>query len=322
LLLKPEHQTYFRALFLRSTHKAAKDSQFQLFKDLLKRIPALNDKWEVKDYSMTLIHKETGFFIKGGSYENSDDLMSIPEITDVWSEEPISRSGSIKRADFENITGTMRNSKGILPIFHFTFNPIGKSNFIYEDFYSKKKKYTEDEVCDLVVNYTDNPFCPPDRIQYLEKMKTRNPKRYLVDGKGLWGEPDNDSPFIFNYDDTIHYNDKEEFKYDPELDLWLTFDFNNTPCTASTFQIVPGVGFKGIKSYKQNGGTRKLCQLMKLDEDLMKVPILLWTITGDSSGQSYNSTGGDVNDYDIIKEEFGISQGQLVGVYSRNKSLV
>ena len=141
-LLKPEYQKFFRGVFTRNTHKSARDSQFQLFKDLLKRYPALGEKWEIKEYSMTLIHKDTGFFIKGGSFENSDDLLSVPEITDVWAEEPISRTGSIKRTDFENITGTMRNSEGVDPIFHFTFNPIGKGTSYMKIFMMKKRRNT------------------------------------------------------------------------------------------------------------------------------------------------------------------------------------
>ncbi len=322
-LLKPEYQSFFRGVYARNTHKASRDSQFQLFKDLLIKYPALGMKWEVKEYSMTLIHKDTGYYIKGGSFENSDDLLSVPEITDFWAEEPISRTGSITRTDFENIAGTMRNSKNILPIFHFTFNPIGKHNFIYEDFYDpNKKKYNDSELCDIVVNYQDNPFCPADRIEFLNKMKITNPKRYLVDGKGNWGEPTNENPYISSYDDTIHYNHDNNFEYSKNLETWITFDFNHSPCTSSVFQIVPGVGILGIKSYKQNGGTRKLCQLMKSDKELMKINRLLWTITGDSSGKNYTAVGGNVNDYDIIIEEFEINPAQIKNVHSRNKALV
>jgi hypothetical protein len=61
---------------------------------------------------------------------------------------------------------------------------------------------------------------------------------------------------------------------------------------------------------------------MKLDSELMKVSKLYWTITGDSNGKNYTSAAGNVTDYEIILEEFGIGHRQLVGVHSRNKSLV
>jgi len=322
LLLKPEKQSYFRAIFARNTQKSARDSQFQLFKDMLKKYPILAKRWEISESKMQITHYQTGFFIKGGSFEDSDALLSVPELTDFWAEEPISRTGSIQRTDFENIVGTLRNSEGIQPQFHFTFNPIGKDNFIYEDFYDKdKKKYDGSEFADLLVNYDSNPFCPENRIKFLDSLARTNPRRYEVDGLGHWGEPSNDSPFLTNYDDGIHYNKDIDFKYG-QYETWLSFDFNHTPTTCNVYQLIPHIGVIGVRSYVQNGGTRKLCQLMKHDKELMKVNKLLWTLTGDSSGKSYTSTGGDVNDYDIILEEFDIAPSQLVGVHSRNKSLV
>ena len=153
-------------------------------------------------------------------------------------------------------------------------------------------------------------------------MKQTNPERYLVDGLGNWGEPENKSPYISNYDDTIHYNKTTDFTYNPDYVTWITFDFNHTPCTSSVFQFVPKVGILGIKSYKVNGGTRRLCQVMKTDDELMKVSRLLWNITGDSSGKNYTAVGGNVNDYDIIMEELEVSPAQLINVHGRNKALV
>jgi len=209
---------------------------------------------------------------------------------------------------------------GVVPRFHFTFNPIGKNNFIHEDFYKvETKAYNDNEFLDLVINYTDNPYCPEDRIEFLDKMRKTNPKRYLVDGMGQWGEPTNDDPFLLNYDDNLHYS---EFHFDfDEVETWISFDFNNSPCTASVYQIKED-GIYGMRSYKQNGGTRPLCQLIKQDAELMKVSKYLWSVTGDSSGKNYTSAGGNVNDYDIILEEFGIFPSQLINVHSRNKNLI
>ena len=322
LLKASDENEYFRGIFARNTQKNARDSQYQLFQDLLKKYPLLGQQYILEKAPMRITHINTGQYIQGGSFEDSDSLLSVPEITDFWSEEPISRGKSINRTAFEDIRGTLRNSQGVVPKFHFTFNPIGKNNFIYQDFFDKAKRcYSSSEFEDLLVNYVDNPFCPEENIKYLDGMKKRDPVRYLVDGLGKWGEPQNDAPWLSNYDDKIHYNEEVDFKFG-NYETWITFDFNHTPCTASVYQLVPRVGILGIRSYKQNGGTRKLCQLMKQDKELMKVNMLLWTVTGDSSGKSYTATGGDVNDYDIIKEEFGISYAQIVNVRKRNASLV
>lgn len=323
MLYKADTQPYFRGVFARNTQKAARDSQFQLFIDLIKRYRhSLGERFYIEKGPMKIIHKENGHYIQGGSFENPDALLSVPEITDFWAEEPISRGGSISRSAFEDIAGTLRNSVGIVPQFHFTFNPIGKMNFVYEDFYNEDTRvYTPADFNDVIANYDSNPFCPPDRIDFLNKMKERNPRRYLVDGLGQWGEPINDAPYLSNYDDHIHYSEDNHFQYG-QYDTWVSFDFNHTPCTASVYQIIPKSGVYGIRSYKQNGGTRKLCQLMKQDAQLMGVNRLLWNVTGDSNGKNYTATGGDVTDYEIIQEEFGLGNSQIIGVHSRNKSLV
>lgn len=321
LLLKAEHAQYFRAIFARNTQIAARDSQFQLFKDLLDKYPILKTKWDINESKMMLIHKEKKFFIKGGSFEKSDSLMSIPELTDFWVEEPISRTGSIKREDFLNIYGTLRsNVEGIKPQIHFTFNPIGKDNFIYEDFFGEKKKYDDSNFNDFVVNYPDNCFVQDSSVEFLEHMKIAYPKRYLVDGLGYWGEPSNDDPFFHHYDDDIHFSNYK-FPLLEDVETWLTFDFNYDPTTCTVIQVHPNA-IIAKRCYKIKGGTKKLCTLMKEDPELMATNKLSWTITGDTSGTNKGASAGDVTDYSIIQKEFAIMDSQIVNVNGRNKAHV
>lgn len=321
LLYKASSAEYFRCIYARNTQKAARDSQFQLFLDLLHRYPLLGKRFKVNHSKMRLTHIKTGHYLQGGSFEDPKSLMSVPEVTDFWAEEPISRTGSIERKAFQDIAGTLRNAYGIVPQFHFTFNPIGKSNFIYEDFFDKEKSiYDETDTNVLAANYDHNPFCPQDRIDFLDKMKLNDYPRYLVDGRGLWGEPTNDKPFLSNYNKKIHYTD-HEFALG-KYDTYLVFDFNHTPTVATLYQVIPKYAVVAVREYVQNGGTRRLCQLINEDDELMSIDKLYWTISGDSSGSSYTATGGDSNDYDIIREVLKVRLNQIDGVYKRNKALV
>ena len=320
LLLRAMDSTYFRCIYARQTYKEARDSQFQLFKDLLRRYPILRWQFVVHEQSMRITH-HNGNYLQGGSFDKPETLMSVPDLTDAWFEEPITWNKSITEASFETIRGTLRNPHGVKPKVHLTFNPIGKNNFIYKNMFdADTMRYFDDEVCDLVINYVDNPFCPDESIEYLNNMRRRNPKRYMVDGLGNWGEPTNEDPFLLKYDDELHYTD-EEFVFDATLETWISFDFNNKPCTATAYQIVPGVGVVAMRNFKQNGGTRMLCQLIK-ESDLMTVPVFMWNVTGDTSGNSYTSAGGNTNDFKIIMEEFGIGKTQLINVHGSNARLV
>ena len=151
-----------------------------------------------------------------------------------------------------------------------------------------------------------------------EEMKAIYPYDYQVYGLGEWGTIRPDVPYFHNYNDTLHYGKDRSFKYDPLAETWFSFDFNYNPTTCTVFQIRK-TGIIGMKTYGCRGGTAELCKLMLRDKELLKVNKLMWTVTGDSSGNSRSSTAGDVTDYDIIKSSLGIGD-KIIRVNKRNKS--
>lgn len=153
-----------------------------------------------------------------------------------------------------------------------------------------------------------------------EEMKSIYPYDYLVYGLGEWGVIRPDKPYFYNYKDKIHYSSTASFDFQKYAETWLAFDFNYDPTTCTVFQVLDE-GVVGMRCYGVTGGTRALCKFMKQDEELMSVPTELWTVTGDSNGNSKSSTAGDVTDYDIIREEFGIGNN-VVRVNTRNKAHV
>ena len=217
----PEGDNYYRGIFARMTKVAARNSQFQLFKDTLKRYPLLNDQFEVRETPMKIIHKDTGNYIQGGSFEDTESLMSVPDLTHFWSEEPINRSKSLESKQFVDISGTLRNSQGIIPQFSMTFNPINKSNFVFTDFFDKKLY----DAHIIKANYYDNPFCPEDRIAYLEKLKIADPTRYLVDGKGEFGTILTGSEYYGNFSKAKHVQRGDLLP----LPIHITQDYNVVP---------------------------------------------------------------------------------------------
>ena len=174
---------YCRVVFARDTQRNVRKSQFQLFQDIAKRFEYFRDRFEFRDYDMRIVCTANGNFLSGGSFEQPDTLRSVADPTDFWAEEPITREAQISRSAFLDIVGSLRNSYGVQPQFHFTFNPISKETWIYEDFFEKDLYDAEK----LHVNYTDNPFCPESAKTFLESLKRIDPKRYEVDALGEWG---------------------------------------------------------------------------------------------------------------------------------------
>lgn len=112
----------------------------------------------------------------------------------------------------------------------------------------------------------------------------------------------------------------ERFEINPNFPLWHSFDFNVNPTTCTIGQLIPGFGLYIHRVYQVNGGTRKLCALLKKYNS-----ILLRNVTGDRSGSSEHTAlevldNGALNvDYGIIEEELNISQYNFFGTLSANK---
>lgn len=228
---------YFRLIFARDTQKNVRNSQYQLFKDIAGRFDCFRNQFSFSDTVMRIVHNRSGNFLVGGSFEQPDTLRSVADPTDFWAEEPITREAQIKRQDFFDIVGSLRNAYGIPTQFHFTFNPISKQTWIYQDFF--ESDMYKDEVDILFVNYWDNPFCPQSTIDFLTSLKFKDPKRYLVDALGNWG---------VSYEGLI-YADFEPVRELPEDAHFYGLDFGyNDPCAlvASVIRDTPGQDKKDL----------------------------------------------------------------------------
>lgn len=234
LLLKAQSQPYYRGVFARDTQKNVRNSQYQLFKDICNRFDCFRGQFRFLDSSMKIICKQNGNMMMGGSFEQPDSLRSVADPTDFWAEEPITRESQINRQDFFDIVGSLRNAAGVQTQFHFTFNPISKQTWIYEDFFEKDLFDCEK----LFINYWENPYCPQTTIDFLESLKELDPKRYEVDALGNWGVAH----------EGLIYKDFEPVNEMPEVQFYgLDFGFND-PCAlvAEAIEDLPGKDKKSL----------------------------------------------------------------------------
>lgn len=323
LLLTADSQEYFRGLFARRTQKEARDSQFQLFRDTLDRYPLLKSKFKIREHDMMIQHIHNGNFLKGASFEQPDSLMSVPDLTEMWIEEPITHDGQITRHSFLSIAGTLRNPHGLPSKFHFTLNPVGKNNFIYEDFFDPiKLKYDDTRTDKVLANYYHNVYCPQDRIDFLGDVKKSDYARYRVDGLGEWGEPTPQRPFFYNFSsNTMVSDDIDVFLDEP---LLLSFDFNVSPATCLVIQFIPPTygdywGFHVIQEFQVEGGTEELCN------HILSSGVLdhegSFNVTGDRTGHNRSSASNRTN-YDVINDKLGLGPFRLLYTEGRNNRLV
>ena len=300
-LTEEEHT---RTIFARRTQTQAKNNTFQLLQDIVNN-PQLDwrKQFEINLTKMKITCKKTGNFMVGGSFQEPDNIMGAANVTDLWVDEPITWKGSIKQEDFETIQGSFRNDRGIKSVFTFTTNPIGKNNFIYKGIVNEDTRQYED-VRITLMNYPDNPFIPIDNLEYLNDLKKRNFERWLVEGQGEWGEPQNKLPFFGQFMDM----NVAPANHDPDSKLILSFDFN-----VRNNQVIIGQktdeGIRIIANYKAPGYIGNLCDLL-LNKQWLFENKRGMIVTGDASGKSGHSSA-KVSSYETIRTKLRLSKASM-----------
>lgn len=182
LLLKCLFQPYCRVMFCRKTAESIRNSQFQLFKDLIKRY-GFTTLFKVNEQSMAIVCTENGNMLFGKGLDDVDKVKSIPDITDIWLEEPIDKRGTIQSTDFTELNRRLRCPKASNHI-HLTFNPISSESWIHEYFF----KSNEYEAFKLCTTYKDNYFASDETERQFEILRLKKPDEYKVYALGEWGK--------------------------------------------------------------------------------------------------------------------------------------
>ena len=181
LLLKCLTQPFCRVLFARKYREQVRDSQFLLFKGLISRY-GLEPYFQIKESEMDIVCRHNGNLLMSGGLDDVDKLKSVPDITDIWLEEPMDRRGSISSSDFTELDRRLRSPRASNHI-HFTFNPISKESWIY-DYFFRSDAY---KPAILKTTYLDNYFAPEEQARQFEILREKKPDEFAVYALGEWG---------------------------------------------------------------------------------------------------------------------------------------
>ena len=181
LLLKCLRPGFCRVLFMRKYSTQIRDSQFLLFKDVIKRYD-LQKYFQVKESEMDIICPSTGNMLMSAGLDDVDKLKSVADVTDAWIEEPMDKKGSISSSDFTELDRRLRSPRASNHI-HLTFNPISRDSWIH-DYFFKSESYAPFR---LKTTYLDNVFTPPEQARQFEILKEKKPDEFAVYALGEWG---------------------------------------------------------------------------------------------------------------------------------------
>ena len=107
LLLKCLLNPFCRVLFMRKHSTQIRDSQFLLFKDIIKRY-GLQPYFSVKESEMDIHCTLNENVLLSAGLDDVDKLKSVADITDAWIEEPMDKKGSILSTDFTELDRRLR----------------------------------------------------------------------------------------------------------------------------------------------------------------------------------------------------------------------
>lgn len=290
--------------------KVANTIELSVFAEIKERLTEMGCLWEfdINKTVKTFTHRPTGNQIICLGLDEPEKIKSIKGITGMWIEE----TTEFDENDIDQLNLRIRGKKKNYVQYILTFNPISEDHWL-------KKRYFDNKHPDCTIHettYHDNLFLTNEDKAQLEELKNKNPLYYDIYCLGKWGITDKSNKFLFSFDEKKQV--VEGLKINPNLPVWLTFDFNIDPMTCTVAQRPHVKRLECIKSIQLDNSD--IYQL--LDRIQSDYPGLVFIVTGDASGHNrIGAVRGKTSYWLAIKGELGLKDHQIM-VRKQNIGLI
>lgn len=253
----------------------------------------------VSPYSITHVRNGNKVIFMG--LDDPDKLKSISGINLIWMEE----ADMFDEADFNQADTRLRGLCDYKHQLILSFNPTSEMSWLKSTFFDQDYGDT------LIIESTfrDNQFLDDEYKAALER-KGRSDMNFLrVYMNGEWGRVSTEGMFYKNFNSFVNVSSPDTYglqaEYDPDLPLWLSFDFNVQPycaCTIwqlrdeKTLLLIDEIALKSPRNT-----TKYVCQEFASRYFTHKAGVF---VTGDPNGRKEDTrTEKGFNDYTIIYNE-------------------
>jgi phage terminase large subunit len=283
-------------------HKIAEKIRTTLYAELIDVIERNNfsSLFTITSSPQLIKNNANGNTIGFTGMDNPDKLRSISGIDVIWMEE----ADMFTVEDFLQVDSRLRKSENDKII--ISFNPTSELSWLKSTFFDEGNEYADDSLL-IETTYKHNRFLPQSFIKGLERTAKTAPNYYRVYALGEWGQVSSDGLFYKQFSSFDHVSTTAE--YNPNLPIWLSFDFNVQPyCACTAWQIQPdGKTIYLVDEYtlrSPNNTTKYVCREFKRRHPTHTAGLF---ITGDPNGKK-NDTRSEqgYNDYSIIQNELVI----------------
>ncbi|CAB4136156.1 XtmB Phage terminase large subunit [uncultured Caudovirales phage] len=237
---------YFKCILYRKNYNSIKESSYETLKQHIYDL-GLEALFIFKINPLEIICVNGNRFMARGG-DDPNKLKSIKDPSCVWYEEDIPNE-----SDFATITLTIRGGKADLLQEIFTINPQvegdHRDNWFWRRFFESDDALNFRKAIDVAVEgktvtynytvhhstYSDNRWLSQEVKAQIEDYKTKNPYLYSIYAKGLWTAKQTGGNFYKAFDRAKH---TAPLKYNPDLPLHISFDFNVNPyCSCQVWQL-------------------------------------------------------------------------------------
>lgn len=302
---------YFRCFFGRKTFEAVRSSVYQTIVDRIKErcLQKYFSFSEADNSSMVIkCRVNENYFHPFGS-DNADKLKSVKDPSHIFCEE----MDQFSLADFGVLISRLRTAKTQTQfIGAFNTTKVKEGHWIKTTFFgtvSQLSQYSKYTITKRFCNYTDNYFI--DQKEYEQTLWISagfNEQKFREFSGGEWGADEKDNTFIYAYRGKEITNRKPGYchkvsglEVNYELPVYISFDFNVSPCTAIICQHAPNREWISVidEIRLTNSNIYEVCDRIKT-----MWPNAFIYVTGDSSGRNRSAmTRGSKNFYKIIRAE-------------------
>lgn len=228
-----------RVLYCRKVGRTIRNSQYQLFKDLIAKY-GLKQLFRTSDTTMEIECIVNGNKAIASGIDDVEKIKSITDITTIWMEE----ATEFTQNDYEQLKMRMRKRDAkqqmILsfnPVYSWIINYFWIAGKTLDKAVEKKLKYNVELIHST---YKDNPYLPASYVQSIEGLKDYNPYMYNVYAEGI--PTLNTQGVVYEYDTNYTISDAV-YNYDVTV-YGIDFGFNNP-----TAVVECKVSFKEKKIY-------------------------------------------------------------------------
>ena len=232
-----------KILVLRKVNRTTKASTFQLLLDTLSQFGIIKEcNINRTDYTIELPNGSV-FLCMG--LDDPEKIKSITGLTDAWLEE----ATEFSLDDFTQINLRIRHPIAKDQEVVLSFNPVSKANWAYLQFFADNPDLDDFRKNVLICHttYLDNPFLPPEYIDFLNATKQINEPYYNIYALGEFGSLDK-----------LIYNNWQKMDFDASalkgiLLCGLDFGYTNDPTAFVSSLLVEKE--QRIYVFKEWGGT-------------------------------------------------------------------